>query len=86
MNKYQNRRDFLIYSARQGLIAGLGFFGISLVNNNLTYADTEKCPRNLTCGECYKMGVCPENKAAETRNEIKRNGLTAKISKGANHG
>ena len=86
INKYQNRREFLISSTRKGLMTGLGFIGISLGNKSPESGYGEKCPLNLTCRDCSKMGVCLENKAVEMRKEIKTNGHTAKISKGTNHG
>ena len=85
-NKNQNRRDFLISSARKGLLSGFGFFGISLTVKSKNIEEGENCPANITCRDCYKLGVCFELKAVEMKKEIKTNIYTDKISKGANHG
>ena len=85
-SKNQNRREFLASSGRKGLTTALGFFGISLVNKNLLADDGKKCPENLNCRDCYKMGVCEEKIAAETRKEVKTNCYKTKVSKGASHG
>lgn len=84
--KNQNRRDFLISSATKGLLSGFGFFGVSLKAKSKIFAEGENCPANITCRDCFKLGVCLENKAVEMKKEIKTNIYTDKISKGANHG
>jgi len=86
INNNQNRRDFLISSGRKGIITGLGFIGISIAGKNRISDNSEKCPENLTCHDCYKMGVCEKDMAVEARKEVKTNSHTAKISKGARHG
>ncbi len=86
INKNQNRRDFLISSGWKGIVTGFGFIRISMSEKNHVSGNIEKCPEKITCRDCYKMGVCEEDLAIETRKEVKRNNHTAKISKGANHG
>ncbi len=85
-NKKQSRRDFLISSVRKGFITGLGFIGISLGYKIPKTESKTKCPKNGTCRDCFKLGVCEEQIAALTRKEIKERIYIGKISKGANNG
>ncbi len=84
--KNQNRRDFLISSARKGLLSGFGFFGISNSVKSKNIDEYENCPANITCRNCFKLGVCFESKAVEMKKEIKTKIYTNKVSKGVSHG
>jgi hypothetical protein len=68
----QNRREFLISSGRKTVLSGLGFIGISLGYKTLTSDRDTSCEVNLPCRNCFKLGNCNEDKAAEMRNEIKQ--------------
>ena len=86
INKKQNRREFLISSGWNGLVSIFGIMGLSIGNKNMVSGRGKKCPENVTCRECYKMGVCEEKAAVKTRKDIKANCYKAKISKGVSHG
>ena len=84
--KNQNRRDFITSSLKNGIFSGFGFLGISLHAKGINSGKRESCPPNITCRDCYKLGVCFEDKAVSTKKEIKTKIYINKISKGANHG
>ncbi len=85
-SKNLNRRDFLTSSGKKAIMTGLGFIGISIDNKNPISGNEENCPENITCCDCYKMGVCEKDLAVETRKDIQENCYMAKKSKGTNHG
>ena len=74
MNKIrnkQNRRDFLISSGRKLFLSGLGIIGLSLGYKTFSADEDTLCEVNLPCRNCFKLGNCEEDKASETRNNIK---------------
>ncbi len=85
-SKNLDRRAFLITSGKKGLMTCLSFIGISNDNKNSVSGNEERCTENITCHDCYKMGVCEKDLAFETRKDIKANYYKAKKSKGTNHG
>ena len=85
-DRKQNRRDFLISSARKAVIGGLGFVGISLGYKSLGSDATETCEVNLPCRNCFKLGSCSEDKAVEQREEIKQNDQASKKLNGTANG
>ena len=67
----QNRRDFLISSGRKLFLSGLGIVGISLGYKTLSADEDTLCEVNLPCRNCFKLGNCEEDKASETRSNLK---------------
>jgi len=67
----QNRRDFLISSGRKLFLSGLGIIGVSLGYKKLSADEDTLCEVNLPCRNCFKLGNCEEDKASETRNNLK---------------
>jgi len=86
LNKKQNRREFLISTARNTVISGLGILGITLGYKSLTSDPNTLCEVNLPCRNCFKLGNCSEDNAVETRNEIKVSDQPANNSTGVNNG
>jgi len=84
-SKNQNRREFLLSSGWKGLITGFGYIGTSAAKTNPVSGEV-RCPDNLSCHDCYKLGVCEEHLAVQTRKDIKINYYKTKVSKGTNHG
>lgn len=68
--KKQDRREFIIETARKAALGGLAALGISLGYKNLT-SDKQTCEVNLPCRRCFKLGKCTENIAINTRKEIR---------------
>ena len=67
----QNRRDFLISSGRKLFLSGLGIVGFSLGYKTLSADEDTLCEVNLPCRNCFKLGNCEEDKASETRSNLK---------------
>ncbi len=86
LNKNQNRREFLIASARNTVMGGLGILGITLGYDSITADPENRCEVNLPCRNCFKLGNCGEDKAVELRGEIKAKDLPDKKSSGVNNG
>ena len=84
--KNQNRREFMIFIARNTVIGGLGFLGITLGYKSLTSDPENQCEVNLPCRNCFKLGNCSEDKAVEMRSEIKVSDQPAKKTTGVNNG
>jgi hypothetical protein len=82
LSKIQNRRDFLKGSFSNGLKSFFSITGI-FTAQILPSANGEDCSKNISCHDCHKMGICEKEKAERTRFNVKRNGHSAKISKGA---
>ena len=80
-HKIQNRRDFLKGSFSNGLKSVLSITGI-LGEQNIYSAIEDECQENISCHDCYMMGICEKEEAERTRFIVKRNGQSAKIPKG----
>ncbi len=66
----QNRRDFLISSARKIAVGGLGLIGLSMAYKNITSDGANSCEVNLPCRNCFKLGKCEDDKAIDMRKEV----------------
>jgi hypothetical protein len=82
----QNRRDFLVSSARNAVIGGLGFIGISLGYKSVTSNAAQSCEVNLPCRNCFKLGSCSEDQAVEQREEIRLKDQSAEKQNGTGNG
>ena len=85
LNKNQNRRDFLEGSIKEAMTSVFGIAGMFIGENKMVSSFENECPDNIACTDCFKMGICKMAAAEKTRLEVKRNGGSAKISKGAYH-
>jgi hypothetical protein len=85
-NDSQNRREFIISSARKTLLAGLSLVGISLGIKSLVADKETYCEVNLPCRNCFKLGGCKEDKALEAKEQIRNKGGNSNLVKGVNEG
>ncbi len=85
-NKNQNRREFLISTARNIVFGGLGFMGISLGYKTITSDPEDICEVNLPCRNCFKLGNCNEDKAVVLRKDLKENNPAVEIKTGNDNG
>ena len=81
LNAIQNRRDFFKCSLQKGIKYLGSITGIIVSDPNLFYNNRD-CQNNISCRNCYKMGICEEDEAEQARAEVKRDNQIVKVSKG----
>ena len=67
----QNRREFIISATRKTIFGGLSMVGIALGFRSISADEESICEVNLPCRNCFKLGGCNEDKANETKIQIR---------------
>jgi hypothetical protein len=70
-DKLQNRREFVISAARKTIFGGLSIAGIALGYRSISADEESICEVNLPCRNCFKLGGCNEERAKETKIQIR---------------